>query len=63
MLFRLLVLLVLGTMLLLFARRWMLDALIEAIERFRDGGPGSPMHPLPSNDAAQIRKRTKAGAE
>ena len=41
-------------------KSWMLDALIEAINRFRGGGPPSPMHPLPSNDGALLRrKRTK----
>jgi hypothetical protein len=40
----------------LFLRRWMVDALIEAINNFR-GGPPTPMHPSQSNDAALLRKR------
>jgi hypothetical protein len=36
-------------------RRWMLDALIEAINNFR-GGPPSPMHPLPADDGALLRR-------
>ena len=42
----------------LFFRRWMVDALIEAINNFR-GGPPTPMHPSPSNDAALLRKRSR----
>ena len=36
--------------------------LAEALENiFRGGGPGSPMHPSPANDAALLRRRaTKA---
>jgi hypothetical protein len=41
----------------LFFRRWMVDALIEAINNFR-GGPPTRMHPSPSNDAALLRKRS-----
>jgi hypothetical protein len=40
----------------LFFRRWTVDALIEAINNFR-GGPPTPMHPSPSNDADLLRKR------
>jgi hypothetical protein len=40
-------------------KRWMLDALIEAIERFRGGGPPTPMHPSPVGDAALLRKRSR----
>jgi hypothetical protein len=42
----------------LFFRRWMVDALIEAIENFR-GGPPTPMHPSPADDAALLRKRAR----
>jgi hypothetical protein len=42
----------------LFFRRCMLDAPIEAIDNFR-GGPRTPMHPSPSNDAALLRKRSR----
>jgi hypothetical protein len=42
----------------LFFRRWMLDALIEAINNFR-GGPPTPMHPSPVNDAALLRRRAR----
>ncbi len=42
----------------LFFRRWMVDALIEAINNF-PGGPPTPMHPSPSNDAALRRKRSR----
>lgn len=44
------VLVVLGT------QRRLLDAVIEAIDKFR-GGPPSAMHPCPSNDAALLRRR------
>jgi hypothetical protein len=36
---------------------WMLDALVEAIDKFRGGGPPTPMHPLPSNDGALLRRK------
>jgi hypothetical protein len=42
----------------LFLRPSMLEALIEAIRNFR-GGPPTPMHPSPSNDAALLRKRIR----
>ncbi len=43
----------------LMYQRWMLDALIEAINRFRGGGPPRPMHPSPVGDAALLRRRAK----
>jgi hypothetical protein len=48
---------------LLFFRRWMLDALIDAINNFRGGGPPTPMHPSPADDSALLRRRAvrKAG--
>jgi HAMP domain-containing protein len=43
----------------LFYKRWMLDALIEAIHNFR-GGPPTPRHPLPADDGFLIlRKRSR----
>jgi hypothetical protein len=42
----------------LLFRRATLDAVIEAINNFR-GGPPTPMHPSPVNDAALLRRRTR----
>lgn len=42
----------------LFFRRWMLDALIEAIHNF-PGGPRTPMHPSPANDGVVLLKRRR----
>jgi hypothetical protein len=42
----------------LFFRRWMLEALIEAINNFR-GGPPTPMHPSPANDGVLLRRRSR----
>jgi len=44
---------------LFLAFRWRqtVDALAKAINKFRGGGPPSPMHPLPSGDALLLRKR------
>ena len=39
--------------------RGLLDAVIEAIERFRGGGPPTPMHPSPAGDDAFLRKRSR----
>jgi len=43
-------------------RRWMVDALIEAIDEiannFRGGGPPTPMHPSLANDSAYLRRRS-----
>jgi hypothetical protein len=50
--------LVLMAVIALFFRRWMLDALIEAINNFR-GGPPTPMHPSPANDGALLRRRSR----
>ncbi|HEY1217337.1 MAG: hypothetical protein ABSE42_08965 [Bryobacteraceae bacterium] len=41
---------------LLLFRRWVADALIEAINNFRGGGPPTPMHPSPADDAALLRR-------
>lgn len=35
----------------------LVDAFIEAIDRFRGGGPPTPMHPSPAGDDALIRLR------
>ncbi len=46
--------------LLTLFRRSMRDALIEAINNFVNnfrGGPPTPMHPSPADDAALLRKR------
>jgi hypothetical protein len=42
----------------LFCKRWMLEALIEAINNFR-GGPPTPMHPSPAGDDALLRRPSK----
>ena len=42
--------------------RWMLDALIEAIHKFR-GGPPAGMHPSPANDSFLLRKRSRKAAD
>jgi hypothetical protein len=52
-----LLLLVTGLVILSF-QRWLLDALIEAINNFR-GGPPTPMHPSPSNDSVLLLRRRK----
>jgi hypothetical protein len=39
-------------------QRWLLDALIEAINNFR-GGPPTAMHPSPANDGALLRRRSR----
>lgn len=39
-------------------QRWLVDALIEALNNFR-GGPPTPMHPCPVNDAAVLRRRAR----
>ena len=45
----------------LLSRRGMLDALIDGIHEIADnfrGGPPTPMHPSPADDAALLRKRS-----
>jgi hypothetical protein len=39
-------------------QRWLLDALIEAINNFR-GGPPTAMHPSPADDGALLRRRSR----
>jgi hypothetical protein len=36
----------------------LLDKIVEGMNNFR-GGPPTPMHPSPSNDAALLRQRLK----
>jgi hypothetical protein len=58
-------LLFLGAAVALLSRRWMLDALIEGIHEIADhfrGGPPTPMHPSPADDAALLRKRSRKTA-
>jgi hypothetical protein len=40
------------------SQRWLLDAVIEAINNFR-GGPPTAMHPSPADDSALLRKRSR----
>jgi len=39
-------------------QRWLLDAVIEAINNFR-GGPPTAMHPSLADDSALLRKRSR----
>ena len=43
---------------LCFKRR-LVEALAEAIDRFRGGGPPTPMHPSPAGDNALLRSRSR----
>jgi len=55
-------LLFLGMAVALLSRRSMLDALIDGIHEIADnfrGGPPTPMHPSPADDAALLRKRSR----
>jgi hypothetical protein len=55
-------LLFLGGAVALLSRRWMLDALIDGIHEIADhfrGGPPTPMHPSPADDAALLRRRSR----
>ena len=38
--------------------RWMLEAILEAINNFR-GGPPTPMHPSPAGDDALLRRSSR----
>ena len=49
----------LGLIVFLFRRWRLLDALIEELNNFR-GGPRPPMHPLPADDGALLRRRSRA---
>jgi hypothetical protein len=51
-------LILLTSILILVSRRGLVDALIEAINRFR-GGPPAAMHPSPLNDSILLRKRSR----
>ena len=49
-------------MAILFFRRSSVDTLIEIIENFTNnfrGGPPTPMHPLPTDDGALLRRRPR----
>ena len=39
------------------------DQFNEAIDRFRGGGPPTPMHPSPANDSALLRRPCKKPAK
>jgi hypothetical protein len=51
--------LIFAAVVLIFFRRWMVDALIEAINNFKGGGPPTPMHPSPADDGALLRRRAR----
>jgi|GEM_PF-1740582 hypothetical protein len=56
----LLLILVAFLAILFFKRfRWMLEAIIEAINNFPRGGPPTPMHPSPAGDDALLRRSSK----
>ena len=38
------------------------DAIIDAFNNFRDGGPRTPMHPSPADDSALLRRRSRKTA-
>jgi hypothetical protein len=46
-----------GVTLLVFKPRPMAEKIIEAIDKFRGGGPPTPMHPSPAGDDALLRMR------
>ena len=49
-------------MAILFFSRRSVDGLIEIIENFTNnfrGGPPTPMHPLPADDGALLRRRPR----
>ncbi|MCU1234333.1 MAG: hypothetical protein JWP63_2300 [Candidatus Solibacter sp.] len=48
-----------AAVLIVISQRWLVDALIEAIQNFR-GGPPTGMHPSPANDGALLRRRRKS---
>ena len=48
---------------LLFSGRTLIDALIDAINRFRGGGPPTPMHPIPADDYPLLRRRPRSKFE
>jgi hypothetical protein len=43
---------------MIFFRRTLSEALIEALSNFR-GGPRPPTHPLPANDGELLTKRAR----
>jgi len=40
----------------MFTRRWLREAIIEALQNFRGGPPTGP-HPSPADDAFLLRRR------
>jgi len=48
-----------GVLVLFFSQRGLREALVEALDNFRGGGPPSPMHPSPADDAVLLRKRAR----
>jgi hypothetical protein len=56
--YEVLLLILVAFLAILFFKRWMLEALIEAINHFR-GGPPTPMHPSPAGDDALLRRSSK----
>ena len=53
-----LLLILVALLVILFFQRWLLDALIEAINNFR-GGPPTAMHPSPSGDGVLLRRPSR----
>jgi hypothetical protein len=48
-----------GVALLVFKPRPVAEEIIEAIDKFRGGGPRTPMHPSPAGDGALLRRRSR----
>ena len=46
----------------LFTRRWLRDAIIEALRNFRGGPPTGP-HPSPADDAFVVLRRPRHDGE
>jgi hypothetical protein len=55
-------LILLGSLLTLVLKRWMLDALLDEIRNFR-GGPPTTMHPSPADDGFLLRRRNRKIAD
>jgi len=58
--YQVLLLILVASLAILFFKhfRWLLEAIIEAINNFR-GGPPTPMHPSPAGDDALLRRSSK----
>jgi len=48
-----------GVTLLVLNRHRVAEEIIEAIDKFRGGGPRTPMHPSPAGDGALLRRRSR----